>query len=186
VPGFPELDPPLANGEVTVRLGAERDIPEILIAYQDDPELHLRLGQDRPPSGAELGRRAERADADRVAGRGLTFTILEHGSDTCRGQIDVHGVDWDNARADLGIWMAPGSRRRGFASAGLEMVARWLLRESGLERVQVTTEADNERMIRCARAAGFTHEGILREYTREQGGRVDNAVLSMVRQDLGG
>src|SRR5205085_729432 len=103
VPGFPQLDRPLANGEVIVRLGAERDIPEVLIAYQDDRALHLRLGQERPPSGAELGRRAER---------------------------------------------------------------------------------DNERMIGCTRAAGFSYEGVLRAYTFEHGSRVDNAVLSMVRRDL--
>jgi RimJ/RimL family protein N-acetyltransferase len=65
-------------------------------------------------------------------------------------------------------------------------VARWLLRESRLERVQVATERENERMIRCAQAAGFSYEGVLRAYTLEQGSRVDNAVLSMVRRDVEG
>ena len=66
------------------------------------------------------------------------------------------------------------------------MVADWLLRECPLERVQLLTEHDNERMLRCARAAGFSYEGILRAYTHEHGVRVDNAVLSMVRRDLAG
>jgi RimJ/RimL family protein N-acetyltransferase len=186
VPGFPELKAPLTNGVVVVRLGAERDIPEILIAYQDDRELHLRMDMERPPSGAELGRLAERADGDRAAGRGLAFTLLEPGSDTCRGQIYVHDVDWDNDRADLGVWVAPGFRGRGLARGALTMVAHWLLRECPLERVQVLTEPDNEAMIRCARAAGFSYEGILRGYARLLGARVDFAVLSMVRGDLAG
>jgi RimJ/RimL family protein N-acetyltransferase len=186
VPRFPELERPLTNGQVVVRFGEERDIPEILIAYQDDRELHLRMDQERPPSGAELGRRAERAQGDRAAGRAVTFTILEPDSDVCRGQIYVHSVDWDNLRAEVGIWVAPGSRRRGLASGALALVARWLLRESRLERVQVATERENERMIRCAQSAGFSYEGVLRAYTLEQGSRVDNAVLSMVRRDLEG
>jgi RimJ/RimL family protein N-acetyltransferase len=184
VAGFPELKKPLTNGAVIVRAGAERDIPEILIAYQDDPELHLRMGEQRPPSGAQLGRLAERAEADRVAGRALTLTILEPGSDTCRGQIYVHSVDWENVRAELAVWVAPGWRGKQLARGALAVVTEWLLRESGLERVQLRTEPDNEPMIRCARGAGFSHEGILRAYTRERAARVDNAVLSIVRRDL--
>ena len=84
---------------MTAAPAAERDIPEILIAYQDDPQLHLRLGEDRPPSGAELGRR-DGARRDRARGRhALTLTIVEPGSDDCRGQVYVHDVDWDNDRA---------------------------------------------------------------------------------------
>jgi RimJ/RimL family protein N-acetyltransferase len=167
-----------------VRLGAERDIPEVLIAYQDDPDLHLRLGRQRPPSGAELGRLSERADADRMAGRSMTCTILEPGSDTCRGQIYVHHVDWENSRAELAVWVAPQARGKGLARAALALLAPRLLEEAGLERVQIRTETDNERMIRCARAAGFAYEGVLRAYTRAGGRRVDNAVLSMVRSDV--
>ena len=60
---------PLTDRE-TVRPAAERDIPEVLIAYQDDPELHLRMGEERAPSGAELGRLAERAAATAPAAAG--------------------------------------------------------------------------------------------------------------------
>ena len=69
MPAIPELAEPLEDGSVALRLAAERDIPEILLAYQDDPQLHERLGQRRPPSGAELGRVAEEADSERRAGR---------------------------------------------------------------------------------------------------------------------
>lgn len=186
MPPLPELREPLGGDAVSVRAGAERDIPEILIAYQDDPTLHLRMGQSRPPSGAELGRRSERAEADRVAGRRLTLTITEPGDDTCVGQLYVHGVDWDNLRAELGVWVASERRRRGLGSSALALVASWLLRDTPLERVQLLTEADNEPMIRSARAAGFSFEGVLRGYTRESGRRVDNAVLSMVKRDLAG
>jgi len=186
MPPLPELREPLGDGVVSVRAGAERDIPEILIAYQDDPTLHLRMDQPRPPSGAELGRRAECAGADRAAGRRLTLTILESGDDTCRGQIYVHSVDWDNARAELGIWVAPDRRRHGLGSQALALVAPWLLRETVLQRIQLLTEADNQPMIRAAQAAGFSYEGVLRGYTRERGRRVDNAVLSMVMRDLTG
>src|SRR6516225_8543725 len=46
MPPIPEFHEPLSDGQVVLRLAAERDIPEILIAYQDDPQLHVRLGED--------------------------------------------------------------------------------------------------------------------------------------------
>ena len=62
MPSIPELDKPLdRRASWRCATAAERDIPEILIAYQDDPELHMRLGLERPPSGAELGRQMEEA-----------------------------------------------------------------------------------------------------------------------------
>ncbi len=186
MPWFPELDEPLTDGAVAVRFGAEHDIPEVLIAYQDDPELHLRMGEERPPSGAELGRASERADAERAAGRGVTLTILAPGSDVCRGQINVHQVDLANARAELGIWLAPRARGQGLARGALRLVATWLLREGGFERIQLLTEPDNDPMLRAAEAAGFQHEGLLRDYLIERGARIDVAVLSLVLGDLAG
>jgi RimJ/RimL family protein N-acetyltransferase len=184
MPSFPALEQPLTDGSVTVRLAAERDIPEVLIAYQDDPELHLRMGEERPPSGAELGRLAERADADRTRGSRLTMTIVGTGSDVCVGQINVHHVDWDNARVELGVWVAPQTRGRGLASSALRLVARWLLIELGFERVQLLTEPDNRRLLSAAEAAGFQREGLLRGFLLERGARVDVVVLSLVRRDL--
>src|SRR5206468_3023892 len=147
---------------------------------------HLRMGEERPPSGAELGRLAERAPVDRVAGRGMTLTITAPGSDVCVGQINVHHADWENARVELGLWLAPQARGRGLAAAALRVVARWLLREAGFERVQLLTETGNDRLVRAAEAAGFQREGVLRGFLREQRSRVDVVALSLVRRDLSG
>jgi RimJ/RimL family protein N-acetyltransferase len=184
MPSFPELREPLSDGSVTVRFAAERDIPEVLIAYQDDPQLHRWMVEERPPSGAELGRRAEQAEADRVAGRSLAMTIVEPGDDTCRGQIYIYRVDWDNVRAELGIWVSPERRGRGLGRRALTLVGEWLLRDCGLERVHVLTQSDNESMLRAAKGAGFSYEGVLRGYMREREARLDAAVLSLVRRDL--
>jgi [ribosomal protein S5]-alanine N-acetyltransferase len=183
---LPAPTEPLTDERVIVRLSAERDIPEILIAYQDDPQLHVLLGEQRPPSGAELGRREERAATERAAGTRLTLTITEPGSDVCRGQVYVQDVDWDNDRAELAIWLAPQARGRRMAAPALRMAAGWVLQNTELERVQVATTLDNEPMIRTARAAGFVDEGVLRGYMRFGGGRSDAAILSLLPGDLEG
>ena len=169
-----------------LRDAAERDIPEVLIAYQDDPLLCARIGRERPPSAAELGQAVEREAAERAAGASAEFTILAPGSDVFRGLVNVHHVDWPAARAELGIWLAPGARGAGLASGALRLLGRWLLRECGLERLELLTEPDNGPLLRAAKAAGFVHEGVLRSHLLERGSRLDAAILSLISADLDG
>ncbi len=184
MPSIPELDQPLSDGRVALRDAAERDIPEILIAHEDDPQMHVRLGLLQPPSGAELGRQMERARSERAAGIRTRLTILEGGSDDCRGRIMVHDVDWDSARAELGLWVVPQLRGRGLARGALRLAARWLFLNCGFRRLQLLTEPANEPMLRAAIGAGFVHEGVLRSYNREIDGRRDMAMLSLLPADL--
>jgi RimJ/RimL family protein N-acetyltransferase len=156
MPSFPELLEPLGDGVIELRLAREWDIPDILVAHQDDPELYRRLGLDRPPSGAELGRRSEAEPALRAAGTGVRMTILESGKETCRGQIDVYRVDWDEGSAEIGLWLAPQVRGRGWAPRALRLAAAWLFGACALQRLALVTDPDNQPMLRAALSAGFT------------------------------
>jgi ribosomal-protein-alanine N-acetyltransferase len=184
MPQIPDLIEPLRDDEVEVRLAAERDIPEILIAYQDDPQLHSKLGLERPPSGAELGRAMEHAAAERAAGTRARLTVVQLAGDEFGGQIDLQGFDWEHASAQIAIWLAPAVRGRGLGRRALALTAYWALITCGLERVGILTEPDNQAMTAAARGAGFTPEGVLRGYRRERGRRVDCAVLSLIKSDL--
>jgi [ribosomal protein S5]-alanine N-acetyltransferase len=181
---FPRLADPLIDGGVALRDYEERDIPEILIAYQDDPRLHLLNREDRPPSGAELGSRAEREVSARGAGERATLTVLEPGDDTCRGQIRVENVDWDHRRAELTIWLAPQVRGRGLGRGTLRLAGGWLLETCGLARLEMLAEPENLAAIRAAQAAGFIREGVLREYQRKRGKGIDMVVMSLIPADL--
>lgn len=181
---FPLLTQPLTDGTVALRDYAERDIPEILIAFQDDPQLHRHTGDERPPSGAQLGSQAEREHADRVTGNRAWLTILEPGSDTCRGLVRVYTTDWEQSRAEIGIFLAPASRGRGLGRGALRLTGQWLLGPCGLARVELITDPSNEAMIAAAAGAGFVREGILRGYVRDRGKRLDVVIMSLLPTDL--
>jgi RimJ/RimL family protein N-acetyltransferase len=183
MPHLPMLAEPLSSEVVRLRDFAERDIPEILIAYEDDPEMHRRLGQERPPSGAQLGRLAETEIADRGAGSRATLTILDPHIDLCLGQVTVHHLDWEHGRGELSLWVAPEARRRGLGVGALRLAAGWLLGPCRLERVQLMAEPDNEAILRTAARAGFVREGVLHGYLRVRARRADMAVLSRLPSD---
>ncbi|HZU39609.1 MAG TPA: GNAT family N-acetyltransferase, partial [Solirubrobacteraceae bacterium] len=170
---LPSLTEALQNAAVRLRDAAERDIPEILIAHEDDPSMHLRLGLERPPSGAELGRQAESGHADRLAGSGTTLALTRPGADLCLGQLAVHHVDWDHGWAELTLWVAPQARRRGLGSGALALAAPWLFAEAGLERLHFLCEPDNVPMQRAGARAGFVQEALLHGYVRRRARRLD-------------
>lgn len=186
MPRLPLLADPLDAGHVRLRDGAERDIPEILIAYQDDPRLHVALGQERPPSGAQLGRVAESEHADRTLGSRASLTVLGPDSDLCLGQLAVHHVDWEHARAELSIWIAPQVRGRGLGTGALRLASEWLLGPCRLARVQLLCPPENQAMARAAEKAGFVAEGVLHGYVRGPKGRLDVGILSLLAGDLEG
>jgi RimJ/RimL family protein N-acetyltransferase len=155
---IPSLQQPLSDESVGLRFTAERDIPEILIAYQDDPNLHIQLGKRRPPSGAELGQELEAAATNRAQGVRAGLAVLELPSDQCRGEVTVYEIDWERGQASLGIWVAPGARGRGLARRALTLAAQWLFEACGCKKVGLLTAADNEPLLRAARAAGFVDD----------------------------
>jgi RimJ/RimL family protein N-acetyltransferase len=156
---IPRLDGRLTDAVVELRVISDWDIPEVLIAHQDDPEMFRRLGLERPPTGAKLGSEVENYDAELAAGRRVSLTIVEPGRNDCCGRIDAHAFDWQAGKAELGVWVAPDYRGRGFARHALTLFSEWLFDAVGLSTVQLITGADNEPLRAAAAAAGFTETG---------------------------
>ncbi len=183
MPAIPPLGQPLSDSVVALRFTTERDIPEILIAYQEDPLLHVRMSHLRPPSGAELGRALEQAQREREAGTRVSLTIVQPPDDDCRGLVSVHTIDWQQGRAELGVWVTPRHRGRGIARRALRLTAAWLFEAGQLERLELFTDTDNAAMSRAGAAAGFVQEGVLRAYRPGPDGRRDMVAMSLLGQD---
>jgi RimJ/RimL family protein N-acetyltransferase len=86
--------------------------------------------------------------------------------------------------AQTGYWVAPEARGRGIASAALRLLSRWVLRNAELARLQLFTDVDNPSSMRVAERAGFTREGMLRNWYDLRGERRDAVMFSLLRRDL--
>jgi RimJ/RimL family protein N-acetyltransferase len=138
MPTIPEPPDRLGDSVVELREIAEWDIPEVLIAHQDDRDLHRRLGLPKPPSGAELGTEVEHARAQRLAGNSVRLTIVEPGRNDCRGRVEVDGFDWEYGSAVMRVCVAPQVRGRGYEQHAAELVSDWLRTEVGVRQPVVT------------------------------------------------
>ena len=138
MPSIPEPPDRINDELVELRPIAEWDIPEVLIAHQDDRELHLRLGLSRPPTGAQLGSEVDDAAAVRQAGTGVKLTIVAPGSNDCCGRVEVDEIDWERGSAHLHVWVAPQLRGRGYEQRAAELTAQWLQSSVGLQELTVS------------------------------------------------
>lgn len=138
MPSIPE--PPERFGDELVELReiAGWDIPEVLIAHQDDRDLHKRLGLEKPPSGAQLGLEVEDAERERRAGESIRFTIVAPGRNDCRGRVEVDDFDWGQSSAVMRVWVASQLRDRGYEQRAADLASDWLRNAARIQHITVT------------------------------------------------
>jgi RimJ/RimL family protein N-acetyltransferase len=72
--------------------------------------------------------------------------------------------DWsDEDVVQIGYWLAPRARGRGYATRAVILLTRWLF-ELGAARVFMTIVTGNEPSVEVARRAGFAYEGTMRSH----------------------
>jgi RimJ/RimL family protein N-acetyltransferase len=102
---------------------------------------------------------------------GAVFAITDAQSGELAGCCGVD--DWSTERvAQIGYWLAPEGRGRGFATRAAILLTAWLF-ELGAARVFLTVVAGNEPSMAVARRAGFAHEATLPSHSAWMGERFD-------------
>lgn len=85
----------------------------------------------------------------------------------------------------VGYWCAAEARGQGTTTRAVRLVCGYALDELGLERLELTTDAENYASQRVAEKVGFRREGVLRSHLRMPHGlRRDSALYSLLPGEL--
>lgn len=169
----------LVGQRAVLRSARAEDADALARGFADDPTMGEMLGMEPEQENAEWLRSTFSDDAQ--AGEECTdywFVIVHPRSDELIGEIGLVAISRENRRAGLSVLVLPGARRGGVGREAIELVVEWAQNELGLHRIELRTLPDNLPMQRLAEAAGFTREGILRDYAFERGRFVDNVVFA--------
>ena len=175
--------PLLSDGVVTLRPWS-RDDAEFMARAVADPAIRRyngvldRHGYPAPPlsiadAAAVIDGFASSWRAFAATGRptGGALAITDAASGEIVGCCGVD--DWSTADvAQIGYWLAPGARGRGFATRSAILLTSWLF-ALGAARVFLTIVAGNEASVAVAARAGFVHEGSMRSHAAWKGERYD-------------
>jgi RimJ/RimL family protein N-acetyltransferase len=139
----------------------------------EDDEIRRRFDGGRPATLAEAEDAIRRYQARRVAeGPEVTYA-LRLADATLIGGVEIRRPT--AAAADVGYWVFPAFRGRGYARRALTLLCEAVAREiDGLVEISAHIEPDNVASLRTAAAVGF----------RETGSVVENGVerLRLVRR----
>jgi RimJ/RimL family protein N-acetyltransferase len=169
----------LVGERVVLRVARPEDADALAQGFADDPTLGAMLGMEPHEENAEWLRSTfpESGETDEKR-EDYWFVMVHPDTGETIGEIGLVGISWPNRRAGVGILVLPASRRCGVGREAIELLVGWAQGELGLHRIELRTLPENAPMQGLAEAAGFTREGVLRDYAVERGGFVDNIVYA--------
>ena len=170
----------IRDRNVLLRLPSTDDVDALMPAFTD-PEL--REAANLPAFGRdELLASLQELPSLMEAGRlmPLLASALDTG-DVVGGGI-LHHLDRERKIVEIGYWVLPHARGRGFAT----MIARLLAEHAfslGVARVAAYVNVGNVASERVLERAGFTREGVVRSMPKPDGRRVDKTLFSLLPDD---
>jgi RimJ/RimL family protein N-acetyltransferase len=80
------------------------------------------------------------------------------------GRIRFFGLNTLNRSAELGLLIDPDERRKGYGGEAVRILARYLFRFRGLNKVYAQTSEKNVAACKLLEGAGFRRDGVLRHH----------------------
>jgi RimJ/RimL family protein N-acetyltransferase len=174
-------DPPLTDGVVVLRRWALDDLGCVEEATQD-PDIPKGTTVPATFTPAEGLAWIERQWSRHDEGAGLSQAIADAASNEALGAGVL--MARKPGTVEIGFWLIPRARGRGFGSRAVDLLARWGVTHTPLARVEALVVPGNIASQRVLEKAGFRHEGHLRSYLVFERQRVDALIYSLLPSDL--
>jgi RimJ/RimL family protein N-acetyltransferase len=107
------------------------------------------------------------------------------------GEVTLGFVNWRRQPCtpaayywEIGIAIVPQARGRGHGTEAHRLLARYLLANTPVNRVEARTETGNVAEQRALEKAGFTREGVVRGCGWRDGAWRDGVIYGLIRADL--
>lgn len=176
----------LETERLRLRSILERDIDDVHTSCVD-PELQRWI--PLPAPGKTYTRESAEhfclhvAPVIRTGGDGQHWAVVDKETGRFTGSVALLRTQWPAMTTEIGYWISPWGRGKGYAAEAVVAVSRWAL-DQGFQRVELKAAVDNTASCKVAEAAGFVREGTERNAMPLHVGRSDLAVFGLVPADL--
>lgn len=155
----------LTDGIISLR-ALEPDDVDILYAWENDTDVWDDGATLAPFSRALLVDYVANYEPDIFKARQLRFMIVEMATQLTIGTVDLYDFDPRNQRCGVGILIAPPFRRKGYATAALQILTRYCGHHLGFHQLYCITGTDNKASRLTFQSAGYKVSGRLRSWIR--------------------
>jgi RimJ/RimL family protein N-acetyltransferase len=164
---------------VRLRPPNDSDVPHFVRWYSDPDVLHwLHMTEGPAPTEAMEQERIDNARNDPYQ----VLWIIETNEGRVVGNVGLLQIDMVHGRAWLGITIGEKDCwSHGYGTDAIRLLLQYAFNSLGLRRIQLITDADNERGIRCYEKCGFYQEALLREHRLRYGKPLDMVQMAVLR-----
>lgn len=114
-----------------------------------------------------------------------TFLIFDRDSDALIGGITLSQVRRGVSQScSIGYWTGERFAGKGYMGQALKLALDFAFNRLDLHRVEAACIPHNERSARLLTSAGFTEEGLVREYLRINGKWEDHRLFAILADDF--
>lgn len=159
----------------------EKADADALLRWFSDEEVTRWLGPPNFPSRAQQEKFIELASAGVEDAKYFAIETLDG---KLVGDTGIRNIDWKSRKAEFFITI--GEKQlwdKGLGTDALRSVIRLAFDKMNLNRLWLTTLADNPRAVRCYEKCGFVREGQLRQESFVDGKYRDVYVMALLRDD---
>jgi RimJ/RimL family protein N-acetyltransferase len=171
----------LAGKLIRLRPRTFNDIP-LFVRWYNDPDVRHWLHMSEAPEQTYEAERIRFETSSRDPAR--MNWIIETPDGLPVGNIGLIAIDPVHGRAELGISI--GEREywdRGIGTEAIRLMVGFAFEKLELRRIELITDYDNERGIRCYEKCGFQTEGTLRAHRLRYGQPIDMLQMAVLSED---
>jgi RimJ/RimL family protein N-acetyltransferase len=161
----------------------QADVPAIQKAAGAREIADTMISIPHPYPEQEAERYVSRQQAERRAGRSVTFGIVFKSDGLLCGLIEVRDINREHSWAELSFWLVPEVWGKGCMSEILQAVVQYAFEGLGLNRLYAYHMVRNPASGRVLEKNGFKREGFLRQCVRKWGRYEDVSLWAILRED---
>ena len=165
---IPYPDPPVTDGEITLRAKRDDDIDALVAALQD-PEIPRWTRVPVPYTHDTAREWYVKSEEQRRAGEHLNLLLVDAHSDALLGSLGLMQDPALPGVGEIGYWIAKERRGEGLCARAVTLLRDWAVESLGLHRFELLIDIGNVTSQRAALKCGFVDTGELRVAPRTEG-----------------
>ncbi len=173
---------PVIAGRLVYLRPLEPEDADLVHHWYEDAE-YLALMGGRPVSLAERRTFFERQAAD-PSDNAMSFIVCLRHDGRPVGRLDLFEIDRTNGNAAFGIGIGNADDRgHGFGTDAVLALCDYVFGQMRLERLWLTTDADNLHAQHVYESIGFVREGVARHAYYQDGRYQDDVRMAILRDE---
>lgn len=118
------------------------------------------------------------------SGKGAWWKIVDRNTTQKIGAIGFNNYNAEHRKCEIGYWLLPQYWHKGIMAEVLPAVIRYLIDEKKVHRIEALIEVENAASIRVVARAGFTRDGLLRDYEFKNNRFISLYLYSLLATDI--